>query len=62
MTPKIIVEVRRGMVECVYTDMPDIQVFVLDHDAQAQGYGDEGIEQAEVCPLSAGPDLALFLP
>ncbi len=50
---KIIVEVRRGMVECIYSDAPDVQAFVLDHDAQAQGYGDEAFEIAEVYPESA---------
>jgi hypothetical protein len=49
---KVIVEVRRGMVECVYSSVADAQVLVLDHDAQEQGYGDTDLEQVDVRPLS----------
>lgn len=49
---KVIVEVRRGMVECVYSNAADTQVLVLDHDAQEQGYGDTTLEQVDIRPLS----------
>ncbi len=50
---KIIVEVRRGMIERVYSDVPDIQVFVFDQDGERQGYGDASLEIVDVHPVSA---------
>ena len=49
---KLIVEVRHGMVECVYSSIPDVRVFVIDHDGQEQGYGHTNTEVVEVRPLS----------
>jgi hypothetical protein len=49
---KVIVEVRRGMVECVYSNAPCVRVFVIDHDGQEQGYGYTNVETLEVRPLS----------
>jgi len=49
---KLIIEVRHGMVECVYSSTPDVRVFVIDHDGQEQGYGHTNAEAVEVCPLS----------
>ena len=49
---ELIVEVRHGMVECVYSSTPDVRVFVVDHDGQEQGYGRTNVEAVEVRPLS----------
>ena len=49
---KVVVEVRRGMVERVYSDIPNIQILVLDHDGETQGYGVTELEAVELRPLS----------
>jgi hypothetical protein len=48
----LVVEVRRGMVECVYSDVPNIRILVVDHDGEKQGYGHTVPTPVEVYPLS----------
>ena len=49
----LVIEVRRGMVECVYSDVAGLQVYVLDRDGEAQGYGKAELEPVETYPKSA---------
>jgi hypothetical protein len=49
----LVIEVRRGMAECVYSDVAGLQVYVLDRDGEAQGYGKTELEAVEMCPVSA---------